>query len=127
MTAPRWLRNAMLATAVMNGVAALLFLPFAAPWRALAGLPADAPAVYLATVALFVLLFGAGYLYVGVTGRADPLFVGLSAAGKLSFVTLLVGFAAAGALSWRAPLTAGGDLVFGVLFLRWLCYGPRPS
>ena len=127
MIAPRWLRNAMLATAVMNGGAALLFLPAASPLRALAGLPADAPAVYLATVALFVLLFGAGYLYVGVTGHADPLFVGLSAAGKLSFVSLLVGFALAGGVSWRAPLTAGGDLVFGVLFLRWLCYGPRPS
>ena len=127
MTAPRWLRNAMLATAVMNAGAALLFLPAASPLRALAGLPADAPAVYLATVALFVLLFGAGYLYVGVTGHADPLFVGLSAAGKLSFVTLLVCFAVAGAVSWRAPLVAAGDVVFGVLFLWWLCYGPRPS
>ena len=127
MTAPRWLRIAMLATAVMNAGAAVLFLPAAAPLRALAGLPPDAPAVYLATVALFVLLFGAGYLYVGLTGRADPLFVGLSAVGKISFVTLLVGFALAGAVSWMAPLTAGGDLVFGVLFLRWLCYGPRPS
>ena len=127
MTAPRWLRIAMLATAVMNAGAALLFLPAAAPLRAFAGLPAEAPAVYLATVMLFVLLFGAGYLYVGLTGHADPLFVGLSAVGKLSFVTLLVGFALAGAVTWRAPMVAGGDLVFGVLFLRWVCYGPRPS
>ena len=127
MTAPRWLRNAMLATAVMNAGAAVLFLPAAASLREIAGLPGEAPAVYLGTVALFVLLFGAGYLYVGLTGHADPLFVGLSAVGKLSFVTLLVGFAVTGAVSWRAPLTAGGDLVFGVLFLRWLCYGPRPS
>jgi hypothetical protein len=110
----------MLATAVMNLGAAVLFLPPFGTLRTLAGFPEAAPAVYLATLAMFVALFGAGYLWVAVTGRVDPLFVGLSAAGKTAFVTLLVLFAAGGALPWRAPLMAGGDLVFAVLFVRWL-------
>ena len=120
MTAPTWLRTAMLATAVMNLLAAVLFLPGAEAVRELAGLPSGAPPVYLATIMLFVLLFGAGYLWVGITGQAEPLFVTLAAVGKIAFVTILVSFAATGALSWRAPMVASGDLVFGLLFLRWL-------
>jgi len=120
MTAPPWLRIAMLATALMNFGAAILFLPASASSRGLAGFPEAAPAVYLATVALFVALFGAGYLWVAVTGHADPLFVGLSAVGKTGFVALLVGFALGGALPWRAPLVASADLVFAALFVRWL-------
>jgi hypothetical protein len=110
----------MFATALMNFGAAVVFLPPSAPLRALAGLPAAAPAVYLATVALFVALFGAGYLWVAVTGRADPLFVGLSAVGKTGFVALVLGFALGGAVPWRAPLVASADLVFAALFARWL-------
>lgn len=120
MRAPTWLRAAMLGTALMNFGAAILFLPPAGTMRALAGFPDAAPAVYLAILAMFVALFGAGYLWVAVTGRADPLFVGLAAAGKTAFVTLLVGFAACGGVPWRAPLVAGGDLVFALLFVRWL-------
>jgi hypothetical protein len=120
VTAPGWLRTAMFATAVMNFGAAVLFLPPSAALRALAGFPAVAPAVYLATVALFVALFGAGYLWVAMTGRADPLFVGLSAAGKTGFVVLVAGFAASGAVPWRAALAASADLVFAALFVRWL-------
>lgn len=121
MTAPTWLRTAMLATAVMNLLAAILFLPGATALRALVGLPEGAPAIYLATVALFVGLFGAGYLWVGVTGHADPLFVGLAGLGKLGFVTLVVAYWAAGSLPVTVPLTAAGDLFFAVLFLKWVC------
>ena len=116
----RGLRLRLRIVALIALAAGLLFLPSAEGLRALAGLPPGAPPVYLATVMLFVLLFGAGYFWVGVTGRAEPLFVTLAAVGKIAFVTILVSFAAAGALSWRAPVVASGDLVFGLLFLRWL-------
>lgn len=120
MTAPTWLRSAMFATAVMNLLASILFLPGSTALRALAGLPDGAPPVYLATIAMFVVLFGAGYLWVAVTGRADPLFVGLAGVGKISFVALLVVFWAGGSLPPSVPLTAVGDLLFGVLFLKWV-------
>jgi hypothetical protein len=114
------MRRALLATAAMNIVAAIGFLPPAAAVRVAAGLPAGENPVYLATVALFVGLFGVGYLWSGATGRGEPIFIGIAAAGKISFVALLVGFWLAGALPARAPVAASPDLAFGVLFLRWL-------
>jgi hypothetical protein len=113
------------ATAVMNVCAAVGFLPAAHAVRAAAGMPEAEHALYLVIVAMFVLLFGLGYLWSAVTGHADRLFIAIAAVGKLSFVTLLVGFWVAGGLPLRAPLAATGDLVFGLMFAQWL-YGTRP-
>ena len=117
---PTWMRRALLATAAMNILATGLFLPPAGALRELAGVPPGEHGVYLTTLAMFVLLFGLGYLYEGVTGQADRLFLWIAALGKLSFVAILTSYWASGAISFRAPLMAGGDLVFGVLFLTWL-------
>lgn len=120
MILPTWMRNALLATAVMNLFGAGLFLPSAEDLREIAGLPQAEHPVYLAVLAMFVALFGVGYLWVAVAGRAERLFIGISALGKISFVALLTGFWLGGTLPLRAPLLASGDLVFGVLFLVWL-------
>ena len=120
---PRWMRNALYATGVMNVLAAALFVPGAQALRALAGLPPAEQPVYLATISMFVLLFGLGYLWTALRGWADRLFIAISAVGKLTFVTLIVGFCLAGDLPVQAPLAASGDLAFGVLFLIWL-FGP---
>jgi hypothetical protein len=117
---PTWMRRALLATAVMNVFAAGAFLPSAGAIRALAGLPDDAHPFYLATIAMFVLLFGLGYLWSGATGHADRLFIAIAAIGKISFFVLLVGFWSVGQLSPRAPLLGSADLFFGVLFVIWL-------
>jgi hypothetical protein len=124
---PTWVRRAFLATALMNLLASTLFLPPAAALRELAGVPPGEHAVYLVTLAMFVLLFGLAYLYAGLTGRADPLFVALTAGGKLSFFVILLTFWAAGMVSARAPLAAVGDLGFGLLFLTYLLSRRRPA
>ena len=116
---PRWMTTALLATAVMNLAAGLAFLPPAQPLRALAGMP-DGEPLYLATVALFVMLFGAGYAYVGLTGRDERLFLTLSAIGKISFVTIVTFYWLGARLPFQAVATASGDLVFGVMFAAWL-------
>ena len=121
-TLPTWMRRALFATAGMNIVGAALFAPSARALRAVAGFPQGEHPLYLATVAMFVLLFGLGYLWAAAVGRADRLFITLAAVGKLSFFALLVWFWAVGALSARAPLVGTGDLVFGILFTVWL-YG----
>lgn len=122
-TLPTWMRRALLATALMNLVAAGLFLPPAAALRERAGFPPGEP-VYLLTIALFVLVFAAGYLYCGLTGRAERLFLWLAAVGKLGFVSVVVLCWTTGDVSLLAPISAGGDVVFGLLFLKWLLSDP---
>ncbi len=117
---PTWMRRTLFATAVMNLLVAAAFVPAGATLRAVAGFPEAGHPFYLLTVGLFVLLFGLGYLWAAVTGRADRLFIAVAAAGKLSFVALLVGLWVAGTLPTRAPVLGMADLVFAMLFLRWL-------
>jgi hypothetical protein len=113
------MRRALLATAVMNLLAAPALLPAAAPLRALAGLP-DGHPLYLMTVGLFIGLFGLGYLATGLAGRADRLFLALGAGGKLGFFALMTGFWLMGEVPARAELLASADLVFGGLFAAYL-------
>ena len=120
MPFPNWMRTALFTTAGMNFIAAGLFLPVGHPVRALLGLPDEVHPLYLTTIALFVAVFGLGYLWAAVANRAERVFIGMAAIGKLSFVTLLVGFCLAGAIPVQAPLAAAGDVVFGIMFIVWL-------
>ena len=117
---PRWMRGALLATAVMNTLAAVAFVPASGALRALTGMPQGEHPLYLSTVALFVGLFGVGYLLVGLSGRPERLFIALSAAGKLAFVSLVTWYWATGALPFLAVLVGAGDLPFGLMFATWL-------
>lgn len=119
-TLPSWMRNALFATAAMNLFAAIGFLPFAAGVRPLAGLPPGEHPVYLTTVALFVALFGLGYLWVAIANRPERLFITVTAIGKLGFFTILLGFWLAGSLPVIAPIAGAADLVFGLIFVAWL-------
>lgn len=122
---PVWMRRALFATAVMNAGGAVLFLPPAQPLRALVGMP-EAHPLYLITVSMFVAVFGAGYLWTALAGRADRMFITLSAIGKLVFFATLTWLWLTGELSMLAPLLGAGDLVFGVLFVVWLS-GASPA
>ncbi|MCW5891313.1 MAG: hypothetical protein KIT14_12285 [bacterium] len=120
MLVPRWLRIALFATAIVNLVAAVGFLPEVAAVRRLAHLPVDAPPIYLRTIAVFVLLFGTGYLWTAVTGLTDRLFVALAAAGKLSFVGVTAWCVRDGSLPPAALIAVSPDLGFGLAFTAWL-------
>jgi hypothetical protein len=122
-TLPTWMRRALFATAAMNLVAAIGFLPGARFARVAAGLPEDAPSVYLLTIGMFVALFGVGYAWTAASGRAERMFITLSAVGKLTFFTLLTAMWATGTLSIRAPIAGAPDLVFALLFFAWLLGG----
>jgi hypothetical protein len=114
------MRVAMIVTAAMNGFGAALLSPIGAGLRVFFGLPDDGSTLYMSVVACFILIFGLAYLWAGVQGQADTLFVAVAAIGKLTFFGLLVGFAVAGQLPGRVVLGGLGDLFFGVLFLVWL-------
>jgi len=121
-TLPTWMRRALFATAGMNIVGAALFAPPARALRVVAGFPQGEHPLYLATVSMFVLLFGLAYLALAVSGRPDRFFIAVAAAGKLAFFALLTVLWLGGSLPVQAVGAGSGDLIFGVLFLAWL-YG----
>jgi hypothetical protein len=104
----------------MNLTAGIVF--FAHPQAVLdaVGFPAPTHPLYVMTVGIFVLLFALGYFCLAALNRADRFFIALSALGKLSFVALVISLWALGSLPARAPVMAGGDLVFGALFVVYL-------
>jgi hypothetical protein len=117
---PGWMRRALYATGMMNVLAAGAFLPPAAPVRAVMGFPATDEPLYTSIVALMVATFGGGHLWAAATGRAERLFIGVAALGKIGFFALISAFWAAGAVSGRAAASAAADLAFGVAFVAWL-------
>ena len=123
---PSWMRTALYATGVMNLAAALGFLPGSTGMREMAGLPTESHPLFLMTVALFVGLFGVGYLRAAMEGRAERLFIAIAALGKLGFVSLLVWYWAQDLLPLRAPMLGSADLIFSLIFFTWLL-GSRAS
>lgn len=117
----------MLVTAIMNMLGAITFLPAAGAMRAMGGLPNETHPLYLTTIAVFIFVFGAAYLWIGLIGKADRQFVFIAATGKLSFFGVLVWYWITGAIPAQAALSGVGDLVFGSLFLFWLMRGSEPK
>lgn len=121
-----WMRRAFLATAAMNMLGALTFAPPVTIIRETFRLPNQAHPFYLWIIAVWIFAFGLCYLWVGVTGRQERLFVVIAAAGKLSFVALLFGYALAGEIPLLTALSGLGDLFFGIIFVSWL-WKTRPG
>ena len=93
-----FLRRVLWLAALVNVFGAFLFaFPASAPSR-LAGLPPDAPIVYRAMTALFILLFGAAYAWLAAQPAINRPFVAFGAIGKASAFALI---AVLGSLGWR--------------------------
>lgn len=120
MKLPVWMRWAMFGTAVMNLAGAVTFFPVAQSLRDLGGLPGDGHPLYRSTVGAFVFIFGVAYLWAGIRGAADQLFVAVAAAGKLAFSGLLAWYWSTGSLPVAAVLAGAGDFFFGTAFAAWL-------
>jgi hypothetical protein len=116
---PGWLRAALYATGAMNLAVGAAVGSGADALLVRTGLPSPGSPFYSATVGLFILLFGIGYLAAAVLGRDERLFLALSGAGKLSFVALVTGLWGVGRLPARVPALALADLLFGALFVGW--------
>lgn len=114
------MRRVMLAAAVLNTLGAITFIPAMSALRTQSHLPNDAHPVYLWMIALWILFFGVAYLYLGVTGAIEKVFVAVGAAGKLSFFVLLLAYSLSGMLPMMAATAGIGDLIFGSIFTIWL-------
>ena len=115
-----WMRRAFLATAAMNMVGALTFAPPVTTIRETFSLPNQAHPFYLWIISIWIFAFGLCYLWLGITGRQERLFVVIAAVGKLSFVALLFGYALAGEIPLLTAFSGLGDLFFGIVFIAWL-------
>lgn len=123
---PRWLRGVMLVAAALNAFGAYLFFPSTISLRQVVGLSAEGHPFLFSVISAFILIFGLAYLAAGLSGRADPMFLLVAAAGKLAFFCIAGAYWAAGAFSLRVPVAAVSDLVFALIFLWWLFVRGRP-
>lgn len=114
------MRIALLATGLMNMGGAILFMPIFPRLREFNGLPNAAHPLYLWIISIWIFLFGVGYLWLGLTGKRERLFLLIGAGGKLSFFGLLVVYWANGELPAQAAIGGLADLFFGLIFLYWL-------
>lgn len=118
MDTARLIRPALIAAALFNFGAALAFsLP--ATLGRMAGLP-PAPPLYAALVGLFVLLFGASYLWAARQAVIPAQLVALGAVGKTAAAVLFFSLWLAGEAPLLLMLGGLGDLAFAVLFFSWL-------
>jgi hypothetical protein len=117
MSREQILRPALWTAAFFNLVGTFLFAFPASRLGQFAGLPTDAPAIYRALTALFVLLFGCAYAWLAMQSTINRPFVAFGAIGKASAFLIVM-------LLWlrgAAPLTSVsaivGDLVLAAVFL----------
>ena len=120
MTLPKWMQVVMCAAALLNGLGAFIFTPTGSELRQFMGLSSESHPFYLWIIGSFILIFGFAYLWAGITGRADPLFIAVGAAGKLAFFGLTVAYWISGELPVNVPLAATSDFIFALIFIFWL-------
>ena len=123
----KWMKRAFLATAAMNMLGALTFVPFITTFRETFNLPNQTHPFYLWIISIWIFSFGLCYLWLGITGKRERLFVVIAAMGKLSFVALLFGYALIDEIPILTAFSGLGDLFFGVVFVLWLWKTRRQS
>ncbi len=101
MTLPRWMRVALSATAILNMLGAIAFVPTLPAMREMMGWPMGHP-LYMWIVAEFMVSLAQPYGYCAWAERAPRLFIIIGAVGKFAFVATLVSFWLSGDLSMRA-------------------------
>jgi len=120
MTDDLFVRRVLLLSAGFNLLGGLLFAFPGFPTGRLAGLPAEVPGLYRATVFLFIVLFGAMYGWLARQPRIDRPMVAFGAIGKAAFFTLVLIFWWAGAVPGRTVWLSSGDFVLAGVFALWL-------
>jgi hypothetical protein len=120
-----FIRKVLWATVFYNLAGALAFA-FPASIGQLAGLPLPVAPIYSVLLAIFVLLFGAAYLWLALQPTIDRPLIGFAALGKASvFVAAIVLWLLGEGPGLFVP-GATGDLIFAALFSWWLRTGSAP-
>ena len=114
------MRRILWCAAVFNLGGAFLFAFPASPVGQLVGLPIPVPGIYCAILAFLVALFGAAYVWLATQPSINRPMVALFAIGKAGVFGIVGIFWLSGAASGPAVVAASGDLIFAILFARWL-------
>jgi fatty acid desaturase len=114
------MKASLIVSGVLNMFGALLFLPASASLRSANGFPDGSHPLYLSIISSWIFLFGLCYLWLGIKGRSERLFLVTGAAGKAAFVLLAFLFAALGDIPVTTALSTLPDLVFAALFTFYL-------
>jgi len=114
------MKVALIVTGVLNMFGAILFLPASESLRLANGFPADSHPFYLSIISSWIFLFGLCYLWLGIKGRNERLFLVIGAAGKAGFVGLAFLFAALGDIPVITALSTLPDIVFAAIFSYYL-------
>jgi len=110
----------LIASFFLNTAGAATFLPWFRDLRKTGGLPEAGNAFYGFVIALFIFLFGIGYLWQALSGTRERLFITIAALGKISFALLIMIFVLLGELPLEAVGSGVPDLVMGIIFAVWL-------
>jgi hypothetical protein len=123
---PQRIRILFRTAALFNWSAVVFFLPILGLADRLGhGAPTGTPFEHIGIGA--VGLFGLGYWMVASAPEQNRGIVQLGLLGKVLAVALVVGHYLAGNVSLPLALVVSGDVVFAVLFARYLATTPRPS
>lgn len=114
------MKVALIVTGALNMFGAVLFLPASESMRAANGFPAGSHSFYLSIISSWIFLFGLCYLWLGIKGRNERLFLVIGAAGKAAFVMLAFLFAALGDIPLMTALSSLPDLLFAAIFTYYL-------
>jgi hypothetical protein len=110
------LRPALWTAAFFNLAGAVPFAFPASSMGQLAGLPADAPLVYRAMTALFVLLFAGAYAWLALQPTINRPFVAFGAIGKAAAFVLVVALWLQAVVPAGAVFAMVGDIILALLF-----------
>ncbi len=119
------MRIVLIATGILNMFGAALFFPLFQSLRVSNNLPLESHPLYLGIISSWILLFGLCYLWLGINGRNERLFLVIGGAGKLAFVILMFSNYATGQIPLTTVASSLPDLFFAILFGFWLWRAKR--
>lgn len=114
------MRSALMFAAIFNFSAAAMVV-FPASLGRLADLPLSAPRFYSWLLAFFITLFGGVYAWLSRRPVIDRPLVVMAIVGKTGVFLVALACLALGDISVRSFAPAFGDLLFGLVFLWWIC------
>jgi hypothetical protein len=113
-------RGALAVSTPFNLAAAFVFAFPGSALGQLQGLPSDAPALYRALVALFLVLFAGAYAWLSVQKQISRPLLALGAIGKAVAFLTFMSLALANLCPARLALGSIGDAVLASIFAWWL-------